>query len=334
MIKIIRKSLIIFKYFLLLEISVCGAILLNAQEAGGKLKNWGYVYSNSFEKFPQTYMNRMEREYDVLCITGLLLRGSGQLRFENEFLNKISKAGIGKNPEKPLIVPMIGLSSVKDGITLLTSESSRNKSIENITKFLSSYRFKSVHLDFEGLPQDYAKAYSEYLKSLKEQLSKLEIELSIALFPPLEFPDPNGSFHDPAILKDNVDSVVLMAYDLSNQKTEPGCVTSVQWAEKNLIEILKYFPSEKVWLGIPSYGYEWSNYLKTPRVVSSREANLLKKQNSFNKDDSGCIKISIKDGAKEGTIFYADQELRISLQNIADKLKIKGTALWRIGLED
>lgn len=308
--------------------------IIKSEDTGKKFKKWGYVHSNSFEKFPQSYINRMEREYDILCITGLLLRGTGQLRFENELINKISKAGIGKNGEKPRIIPMIGLSSIKDGITLLGSESSKNKSIDNINKFLISYRFKTVHIDFEGLPEDYAKSYAEYLKTLKIQLTHSGIELSIAIYPPLDFPDPNSGFHDPQLLSNNVDSIVLMAYDLHNTKTDSGCVTSETWSEKNLQEILKFFPPEKVWLGVPSYGYEWSNILKTPRVISSREANLLKKQNSFSRDSTGCIKIISKDGNRESVIFYADEELRNNLEKLSQKYNLIGTAMWRIGLED
>ncbi|NBU98836.1 MAG: hypothetical protein EBS19_11610, partial [Spirochaetia bacterium] len=204
----------------------------------------------------------------------------------------------------------------------------------NILKFLKAYNFQGVHLDFEGLPEDYARPFASFLKELKEKLTTNNIHLSISLFPPLEFNDPNKGFHNPSILTSSVDSVVLMAYDYHNTKTDQGCVTGETWAENNIIEVKKYFKPEEIWLGIPSYGYEWSGALKSPRVVSSREAQLLKNQFPHSKEPLGCIKISKKDGGKEGFIFYADIELRNGLTKLAEKHNLIGTALWRIGLED
>ncbi len=304
---------------------------VNPQTPKG-FKKWGYVYSNSFEKFPNQYINRIQKDYDIICITGLLLRGTGQLRFENEFMNKLIKSGLSN--DKILIYPMVGISSVKEGITILSSEGARLKSIENILKFLKTYNFQGVHLDFEGLPDDYARPYASFLKEMKEKLKTNNIHLSISLFPPLECNDPNKGFHNPSILSSTVDSVVLMAYDYHNSKTEQGCVTGETWAENNIIEVKKFFKPEEIWLGIPSYGYEWSGMLKTPRVVSSREAQLLKSQFPHSKEPLGCIKISKKESGKESFIFYSDIDLRNGLSKLAEKHNLIGTALWRIGLED
>ncbi len=304
------------------------------QRPASQIKKWGYVNSNSFEKFPPQYISRIQRDYDIICITGLLLRGTGQLRFENELMNKITKSKISKDPEKPVIYPMIGISSVKDGITLLSSENSRLKSIESIIKFLNTYNFKGVHIDFEGLPEDYSRPFGAYLKELKTQLSAQNIHLSIAIFPPLDFSDINKDFHNPEHLSPYVDSVVLMAYDYHNPKTDPGCITGEKWAENNIEELKKFLKPEQIWLGIPSYGYEWIKSQKTARVVSSREAQLLKAGNPHQRETLGCTQINRKDGNKESIIYYSDLELREKLLKIAGKHNLIGTALWRLGLED
>ncbi len=332
--KLTIKIIVLYTIFIYVSISVQNPIFSEEipTSTAKSFKKWGYVYSNSFEKFPNQYINRLQKDFDILCITGLLLRGTGQLRFENEFMNKLIKSGL--NTEKVIIYPMVGISSVKEGITILSSEGARVKSIENILKFLKAYNFQGVHLDFEGLPEDYARPYASFLKELKEKLNSNNIHLSISLFPPLEFNDPNKGFHNPSILTSSVDSVVLMAYDYHNTKTEQGCVTGETWAENNIIEVKKYFKAEEIWLGIPSYGYEWSGALKSPRVVSSREAQLLKNQFPHLKEPLGCTKISKKENGKESFIFYADIDLRNGLTKLAEKYNLLGTALWRIGLED
>ncbi|MCB1177599.1 MAG: hypothetical protein KDK36_08490, partial [Leptospiraceae bacterium] len=66
----------------------------------GKPKKWAYVYSNSFEKFSENYIKRIQTQYDVICVTGLMLRGTGQLRFQKELINKLDKAKIKYRDEE------------------------------------------------------------------------------------------------------------------------------------------------------------------------------------------------------------------------------------------
>jgi len=296
-------------------------------------KKWGYVYSNSFEKFSSSYIQKIQKNYDILCVTGLMFRGTGQLRFENEFLNKLDKAGIDLRSEKPLIYPMVTLSSIKDGIQLLTKQSSKLKSIQNLSNFLKKNGLKGVHLDFEGLPEDYSKELGSYLEDLKNELSKDDIKLTFAIFPQIEFSSVR-LFHNPENIASNVDEVVLMSYDLHNMKTSPGCVSSPEWTKKNIEELLKYFSTEKIWLGIPAYGYEWSTKSKRVNVISAREAEILLSHYVYTRDENSCIKIQKKEKEKESIIYYSDRETRKQIFNSISHLNLAGTALWRLGLEE
>ena len=297
-------------------------------------KKWGYVYSNSFQKFPENYKKFILEDYDILCITGLLFRGTGQLRFENEFINKLQNAGISTNSEKPIIYPMVALSSTKDGIQLLTNENSRTKSIENLKSFLKRYGFKGVHLDFENIPIDYASHLGEYLGELKKEINEDDIKLSFALFPQIDIPIQLRSFHKIELIAPNVDEIVFMAYDYHNLKTEEGCVSDKSWAENNIIEITKFISPSSLYLGIPSYGYEWYENSKRIAVISAREAERFKQTFPSERDESGCLKINKKKGKKVSKIYYSDKEFRKSLEELVGKYNLSGSAIWRLGLEE
>ncbi|MDX1959010.1 MAG: glycosyl hydrolase family 18 protein [Leptospiraceae bacterium] len=296
-------------------------------------KKWGYVYSNSFEKFHPDYITRIQREYDVLCVTGLLLRGNGQIRFINELMNKLQKAGINHKKNKPIVYPMISLSTVKDGVNFFSNDSARQKSIENINNFLKEHEFTGIHLDFEGLPQEFAKPLAAYLKSLKEELNKNGFKLSFALFPQIDFGDER-LFHKPDLIAKAVDEIVLMAYDYHNTKTPAGCVSNDVWAKKNLEEILKHFKPDQIWLGIPAYGYEWFVGSKRVSVLSARDGYELIRLFPFSREEKGCLKISRKEKNKESFIYFADSELRASLDEQRNEFGLLGTAIWRLGMEE
>jgi spore germination protein YaaH len=48
-----------------------------------------------------------------------------------------------------------------------------------------------------------------------------------------------------------------MAYDYHRPGTSPGPVAPLAWVEANIQNTLQTVPPEKLWLGIPGYGYRW-----------------------------------------------------------------------------
>ncbi len=305
----------------------------NKTESKNDYKKWAYVYSNSLEKFSRNYIKKIQENYDVLCVTGLMLRGTGVLRFENELINKLQKAEIDYKASKPLIYPMVTFSSIKDGINLLTRENPRAKSIDNLINFLKRHQFKGLHLDFEGLPAEYSKDLGIYLSELKKALSENEMKLTFALFPQVEFSD-DRLFHKMENIAPNVDEVVLMAYDYKNTKTDPGCVSPPEWVKKNIQEVLKQFSPDKVWVGLASYGYEWNADQKRVSVVSAREGEVLLSKYPFEKDKSSCVKITKKEGNSQSVIYYSNRETRKEVIEKIKNFSVLGTALWRLGLEE
>lgn len=307
--------------------------LKSSTDEKNQMKKWGYVYSNSFEKFSPNYITQIQKKYDIICVTGLMFRGTGQIRFEKELINKLQKAKIDYKSTNPLIYPMVTFSSVKDGINLLTRENSRAKAVENLSLFLTTHGFKGVHLDLEGLPADYSKALGVFLDELKEELSSHDIKLTFALFPQIDFSDLR-LFHKPEDIAKSIDEIVLMSYDYHNIKTKAGCVSTPSWTRKNLDEVLKHFSAEKIWLGLPAYGYEWAISRKKVNVVSAREAQAILNRYVSSRDESSCVKIQKSEKGKESIIYYADQETRKILSEIAKESNLIGTAVWRIGLEE
>ena len=296
---------------------------------------WGYIVSSSLQKFSPDYLDTISKSYEILCINGLELNGKGQLRYTSQFTDKISKSTLkSKDAARAIIYPMIIVSSIRDGIELLNSDKSKRKAIDLIVEFLEEQGFKGVHLDIEYLPPEFDLKLVDFLNELRTALREKKMKLSFAVFPQIDFPANTSKLHNIEKLASAVDEVVLMSYDYHNKKTEAGCVTSLEWTKKNITHLLKYFKPEQVWLGMPSYGYEWVLDSKKVNIISSRDGQIYEKKWEGTRENSGCLKILREEKKKTSMIFLADQETRNKMKEIAEEFKIRGTAIWRLGLEE
>lgn len=296
---------------------------------------WGYIVSSSLQKFSPDYLDSISKSYEILCINGLELNGKGQLRYTSQFTDKISKSGLkSKDAARAMIYPMIIVSSIRDGIELLNSDKSKRKATDLIVDFLQEQDLKGVHLDIEYLPPEYDLKLVDFLNELRTALSEKKMKLTFAVFPQIDFPANTSKLHNIEKLASAVDEIVLMSYDFHNRKTEAGCVTSLEWTKKNLTHLLKYFKPEQVWLGMPAYGYEWVLDSKKVNIISSRDGQIYEKKWEGKRESSGCTKILRDEKKKLSMIFLADQETRNKMKEVAEDLKIRGTAIWRLGLEE
>ena len=102
---------------------------------------------------------------------------------------------------------------------------------------------------------------------------------------------------------------------------------------KNIQETLKYIKAEKIWLGVPAYGYMWSG-TKKARAISAKSGIKLSKRYGFIRDKSGNMKIKYRKSGREILIFFSDNKMRSLMKELAARYKLAGTAMWRLGFED
>lgn len=336
------QSFLTFKQVFLFSVIFVFAPLLLAQSESKETpkpidpKNkWGYIVSSSLQKFSPDYLDTISKSYEILCINGLELNGKGQLRYTSQFTDKISKSGLkSKDVTRANIYPMIIVSSIRDGVELLNSAKSKRKATELILEFLQEQNFKGVHLDIEYLPPEYDLKLVDFLNELKTALNEKKMKLTFAVFPQLDFPANTSKLHNVEKIASAVDEIVIMSYDYHNKKTEAGCVTSLEWTKKNITHLLKFFKPEQVWLGMPAFGYEWFLDSKKVNIISSRDGQYYEKKWDGTRESSGCLKILREEKKKTSMIFLADEETRNKMKEIAEELKIRGTAIWRLGLEE
>lgn len=203
------------------------------------------------------------------------------------------------------VFPLVTFTSSSDGRKVLASVNFRKRAIAEVAALVRNADYGGVHLDLEYLPPEDTPKLADFLRELRPELNgKL---LSMAVFPPVDFPEKWSGFHRLSLIGPLLDEIVLMTYDYHRPGTPPGPVVDLRWVERNISEVLKSMQPDKVWLGTPAYGYEWSADGKT-KVISARDGVRLAKDHNAVRHESGTLHfhLSGEDGMRE--VYVADAE--------------------------
>lgn len=288
---------------------------------------WAYLLPEYLFRTEDSLLKKKLSDYDTLSFTGNFLDSRGRVHSSvptEKIRNRLDKLFPRK---KFSLHPLLTFRSAKEARLFLDKKKLFQTGAENILNFVENKKYHGIHLDIENIPDHYSLSISEFAGKISALLRKKNLRTSMAVFPELEF--RHSSLHNLNSIREGLDEIIIMAYDLHDRSTGAGCVTDLGWAEKNIRSALEKFSPEKIRLGIPAYGYTWA---EKNSVVSAEQGKRMMKGKQWERDISGCIRI--KHSGKHGVTVFSDIELREKLSALALKYRLHGTALWRLGLED
>ncbi|MHC1743237.1 MAG: glycosyl hydrolase family 18 protein [Syntrophobacteraceae bacterium] len=298
--------------------------------SGRPLQRWGYGLMDSLLNASRKLaLEESARNFNVLCITGYRLGKDGRIhgpspRAQGEITSLAAKS-------TSEIFPLVAFTSSSDGRILLASPVAREKARGELVELARSGIYAGIHLDFEYLPPEDAPKLAGFLRDLRADLNGRK--LTMAVFPPLDFPAKWAGFHDLDAIGAFVDEIVLMCYDYHRPGTPAGPVVDLEWTKRNISRVLKSVRAEKVWLGMPAYGYDWSADGKT-KVLPAREGVRLAEKHGAVRHASGTLFFRYADQRGGHEVYLADKETRRRMEDLAGSFGLKGVALWRLGFEE
>lgn len=120
--------------------------------------------------------------------------------------------------------------------------------------------FAGIDLDFEYiLPQDRV-AYADFVANVRTQAAPKGYHVSVALAPKTSA-DQRGLLYegkDYRLLGAAADSVLLMTYEWGYTYGPPMAVAPINKVREVVEYAVTEIPTEKIDLGIPNYGYDWT----------------------------------------------------------------------------
>ena len=143
---------------------------------------------------------------------------------------------------------------------LFTDEAAQGQLLEQIDTLLARDGYGGVNLDLEYVFPGDREAYNRFLEVLSERLHRQGYLLVSALAPKVSADQPGLLYeaHDYPAHGRFSDFTVLMTYEWGYTYGPPMAVAPVNMVRRVLDYAVTAIPPEKILMGIPNYGYDWT----------------------------------------------------------------------------
>ena len=223
-----------------------------------------------------------------------------------------------------------------DMVKMLANPAARQHLATQIEEYADAEHEPGIVVDFESLSETSMDDFQNFIHDLGTALHAKNLKLMVAL------PAADWSY-DYKYIASQSDAIILMNYDFHWPTSAPGPIAPQDWFVRDIDNILKIVPADKIVMGIGNYSYDWpakTKHLPHPvalgetfqqAVVTAAESEAyidfdndsLNPHYSYEDDNNQVHNVWMLDGVT------AYNELRA-----AERAGVRGTALWRLGMED
>ncbi len=158
------------------------------------------------------------------------------------------------------------------GLALLKDKTAQQRLTQEILENMRAKNYQGLDVDFEFIGAEGNELYTEFITYLHEQLSLYGYEVVVALAPKINSTQRGSLYegHDYAALGAAADGVLLMTYEWGYTYGPPLAVAPIPSVRRVLDYAVTVIPRDKIFMGIPTYGYNWT--LPYQRGVSRAES--------------------------------------------------------------
>lgn len=187
---------------------------------------------------------------------------------------------------------------------VLTDYGVQDQLITEIQQIMQRRGYAGLDVDFEYLPGELAEAYAAFLGRLQRLLGSQGWFVWAALAPKTSGRQRGLLYegHDYAAVGAAVDAVLLMTYEWGYTYGPPMAVAPIP----NIRAVLDYavteIPPEKIFLGIPNYGYDWP----LPFVQGTTRAQSISNQRAIELAIEYGVAIQYDETAQSPFFHYTD----------------------------
>ena len=178
--------------------------------------------------------------------------------------------------------------------------------IDNIERQLSLRGYRGLDVDFEFVFPEDALPYARFIRNLAERLNPLGYPVITALAPKTSANQPGLLYegHNYRAIGAAANEVLLMTYEWGYTYGPPMAVAPLPNVRRVVDYALTEIPAEKLWLGIPNYGYDWP----LPFVKGQSKATSLSSRQAVAKAVRYGAVIEYDDYAQSPWFRYTDEQ--------------------------
>ena len=245
-------------------------------------------------------------------------------------------------------VPWMHLSTLTEqdtfdnalGSNLLRNTEVQEKLIAAVEETIQRKGSRGLDVDFEYLDRDLAREYAAFITALRQRLNPKGIPVLVALAPKSSATQQGLLYeaHDYALLGEAANAVLLMTYEWGYRYGPPMAVAPMPQVRRVLEYALSEMPREKIFLGVPTYGYDWPlpyERGKTQAVsISPLEALRLARQYGAEiRYDTAAEAPYFYYTAPDGVahvVWFEDARASLAKFTLAQEQGLQGVGLWNL----
>jgi spore germination protein YaaH len=206
---------------------------------------------------------------------------------------------------------------------------------ERLVQLAVRHGWDGVDIDYESLPPTAGPHFTDFLEALRDDLHARGLELSVAVPARPEDASPHALAYSYQLIGAIADQVRLMTYDHAWSTSPAGPVAPPDWIEQVVEYAVERVPSEKLMLGLATYGYDWvgSTGTNLQAVDAVALADRLGVDPRWD-DAAAAHTFDYEQDGRRHTVWFEDARSLAVKQRIAVEHGLRGVAIWQLGGED
>ncbi|MBD1380506.1 glycosyl hydrolase family 18 protein [Metabacillus arenae] len=224
---------------------------------------------------------------------------------------------------------------------IFTDKPASKRFIQNVLQTMKAKGYEALNIDFEHIRAEDRELYNGFLETLLPQVKKAGYTVSTALAPKTsaEQSGPWHGAHDYKRHGELADFVILMTYEWGWSGGPPMAVSPIPQVRNVLDYAVSVIPREKIVMGAPLYGYDWTLPYKkggkfAKRIAPQEAAELAIKEDATIKFDNEAQAPHFKytdDKNKEHVVWYENEQSAQAKFNLVKDYRLRGLAYWVLG---
>jgi peptidoglycan-N-acetylglucosamine deacetylase len=241
------------------------------------------------------------------------------------------------------VMPMVNNYDAKANVwcppamlQMLANPSARENLARQLEEYADAEHQAGIVVDFESMPKSSMADFQRFTHDLAGDLHARNLKLMVAL------PAADWSY-DYKYFGAQADAIILMNYDFHYPSSAPGPIAPQDWFVRDIQNMVKLVPPQKLVMGIANYGYDWpEKSKKNPHPVAQAVTfqqgviTAVESESSIEFDSQSMNPFySYEDENNEvHHVWMLDGLTAYNQLRAAERFGVYGTALWRLGMED
>jgi spore germination protein len=308
-----------------------------------RTRKYGTIEVNGYA-FPQIEMETLKKTLPNLTYLSV---------FSYQVLKDGSLKGIDDVPliqaaREAKVAPLMVITNIEEGKgfssdiakEILTNNVAQENLLNNVIATLKAKNYYGLDIDFEYIYPENREDYNNFLRKTVNRLKPLGYTVTTALAPKIAADQPGILYqgHDYPVHGALVDHVIIMTYEWGYTFGPPMAVAPLNEVVKVLNYAVTAIPREKIFMGIPNYGYDWTlPYVKgtAAKALSNTEAvDLAFREGAIIQYDwkaQSPFFTYYDNDRKQHVVWFEDaRSIRAKLET-ANRYKLGGVSYWTIG---